>query len=329
MKSARLTTLALACFFVLALFYSPPLAEDASPTNSDAHPAAYLDATVAFIPYGLDAQRIVSLAPNVTEMLFFLDLGDRVIGRSDFCNYPPEAAAIPSIGGFVDASLEKIVSLNPDLAVAYQGNSLELIDQLRTAGLTVLAFNEPKTVDEVGRQMEALHHIANPANTGLPVQLILWQAHLDQETISGYPESEHFRCFFGYPDETTYTCGGSSFISDLMLRAGAANVAAALSDPWPMVSTEFIVAAEPEWILTGTPCIEGKDPATYGNQLLEQLQADAVWSQLPAVRENRLIVIDADILMRPGPRLLDALRALNSAFTERLILDLSVELGAE
>src|SRR5262245_10295029 len=94
-------------------------------------PASFRDGTGHQVAYGQDAQRIIGLAPNVTEMLFFLGLGPRVVGRSNFCDYPPQAAKLPSVGGFVDTSLEEIIALKPDLVVAYQGNSLELVSQLR------------------------------------------------------------------------------------------------------------------------------------------------------------------------------------------------------
>src|ERR1051325_9318387 len=107
-----------------------------------AEPASFTDGTGKAIAYGQHAQRIVSLAPNVTEMLFFLGLGQRTVGRSDFCDYPPTAAKLPSVGGFTDTSLEEIVALRPDLVVAYQGNSRSLVDQVRAAGVDCVAFPE-------------------------------------------------------------------------------------------------------------------------------------------------------------------------------------------
>src|SRR5687768_5948246 len=102
----------------------------------------YTDGTGEHVIYGQNAKRIVSLAPSVTEMLYFLGFGSRVVGRSSYCNYPPEVLKVASVGGFVDASIEKIVSLEPDIVVAYKGNSLDLVLQLRELNINVVAFSE-------------------------------------------------------------------------------------------------------------------------------------------------------------------------------------------
>jgi iron complex transport system substrate-binding protein len=284
-----------------------------------AAPTGFTDGTQTVVPYGLNAQRIVSLAPNVTEMLFFLGLGDRVIGRSDFCNYPAAAAKLPSVGGFTDTSLEQIVALKPDLVVAYQGNSLELVGQLRRAGLRVAAFKEAATLDEVGRQMEELWRIAAPAGKAVPGELTIWQIKLGKETIKSYPNAAHFRFFFGYPGDTAYSAAPGSFIDDLFKRAGAVNVVTDPSQRWPRVGAEFILAAKPDWILTATSCTEQEDAAAKRAELLKTLQADPVWSKLSAVQQGQLVVLESDILLRPGPRLLDALHAVNTILTQAMI----------
>jgi iron complex transport system substrate-binding protein len=285
-----------------------------------AAPDSYTDGTQQAVPCGLNAQRIVSLAPNVTEMLFFLGLGSRVVGRSDFCDYPPEAAKLPSVGGFTDTSVEQVVALKPDLVVAYQGNSLELVGELRQAGLTVLAFKEAATLDEVARQMEALWHVAAAPGKAVPGELSLWEMRLGKETIKSYPNAKaYFKFFFGYPGDTAYSAAPGSFIDDLLRRAGAANVVTDPKDRWPRVGAEFIVAAQPDWILTATSCTAKEDAKAKQDELLKSLQADPVWSKLPAVQKGQVVVLDSDVLLRPGPRLLDALTQLNAVLTKSVI----------
>jgi hypothetical protein len=115
---------AIVAVFALAMFPARARAAEQPYGVGAAGPnERYVDATGAKLRYGMQARRIVSLAPNVTEMLYFLGLGERLVGRSDYCDYPPEAAKLPSVGGFVDTSLESIVSLKPDLVVAYQGTA--------------------------------------------------------------------------------------------------------------------------------------------------------------------------------------------------------------
>jgi iron complex transport system substrate-binding protein len=257
--------------------------------------------------------------PNVTEMLFFLNLGPRVVGRSDFCDYPPQAAKLPSVGGMVDTSLEQIVALRPDLVVAYQGNSLELVAQLRKAKLNVVAFKEAATLAEVGEQMRTLHRIASKPGAPIPAELAVWQSRLTKETIKSYPRASYFRFFFGYPGEVAYSAGPGSFIDDLLRRAGASNVVSDTGERWPQLSAEFILAAKPEWILTATACTEEENPVTKQAETLAELRKSKVWQDLPAVKDGNVIVLDSDMLLRPGPRILDALQQLNKALTRAMI----------
>lgn len=280
---------------------------------------SYTDGTNTAVAYGLDAKRVVSLMPNVTEMIYFLNLDTRLVGVSDYCDYPAEANALPSIGGMMDTSLEQIVALRPDLVVAYQGNSLELVAQLRKAGLRVLAFKEAATLEQVGDQMETLHKVVSRPGAPLPAELPVWRHQLAKETIKSYPNAKYFRFFFGYPGETAYSAAPGSFIDDLMRRAGAANVVADGAQRWPELSAEFILAAQPEWILTATDCTEDEDPKAKQAETLAGLRKDPVWRDLPAVKNGNVVVLDSDTLLRPGPRILDALKQLNRALTRAMI----------
>lgn len=279
----------------------------------------FVDGTNTRLAYGLSAQRIVSLMPNVTEMLYYIKLGSNLVGVSDYCDYPAEAKALPSVGGMLDSSAEQIIALRPDLVVAYQGNSLELVAQLRKAGLRVLAFKEAATLEEVGDQMETLYRVAGRAGAPVPAELALWRSRLKHETIKSYPNAKFFRFFFGYPGEVAYSAAPGSFIDDLLRRAGADNIVRDGAQRWPQLSAEFILAAQPEWILTATSCSEDEDPKAKHAELLERLRKDSVWKDLPAVRSGNVVVLDSDMLLRPGPRLLDALRQLNSALTRATI----------
>jgi iron complex transport system substrate-binding protein len=252
--------------------------------------------------------------PNVTEMLFFLGLGERMVGRSDFCDYPPEAAALPSIGGMVDTSLEAIIALKPDLVVAYQGNSLELVSQLRQAKINVVAFKEATTVAEIGAQMEELFAIAQAPGVETPVRLSHWHLHL---SLLAAAEKKHAESrpsmYYGYPDELSYTCGPGSFIDDLMTLAGARNVVPAGPQRWPQVGAEFILASQPQWLLLATSCTDHSDLAGQAIELKQSLATKTLWKGLPAVERQQVLVLDANVLLRPGPRILDAVEDVRAA----------------
>jgi iron complex transport system substrate-binding protein len=278
---------------------------------------SYVDATGHAVATGQDAQRIVSLAPNLTEMVFAAGLGDRLVGRTDFCNYPPAVLDVPTVGGFVDTSLEKIVALRPDLVLAAQGNSLELVEQLRQAGITVLAFGEPVEIADIPAHLMALWSVAAARSDRLPGPIHeldeSFRAYIDSE--SGSNAGGHIApvVFFGYPGENTLTCGSGSFLDDLISLAGGANAAHGVEGRWPIVSAEFLVATDPDWILTATPCSGSDDLAAAKAELLAELKRDPVWRSLTAVREGNVLVLDADVLLRPGPRIIHALYQLSQA----------------
>ncbi len=278
----------------------------------------FIDATDEPIPYGLDAGRIVSLAPNLTEMVYALELGERLVGRTDFCNYPPEVLELPTVGGFVDTSLEQVVTLRPDLVLAYQGNSLELVTQLRMLDITVLTFDEPDALSVIFAQMDTLWKVAGSKDASRPERLEglieQFRSYAEQAgNVTNNVGEPRPVVFFGYPGENTLTCGNRSFLDDLMRLAGARNAAGEVAERWPVVSAEFVVNANPDWILTATPCSGSDDLAKAKTELLEQLRADPVWASLDAVRNGNVLVLDADILLRPGPRIVIALQQLGEA----------------
>ena len=296
--------LILVLLFAVCLAVPPAFAQDGTPSSEE----YTKDATGAEVTLWQDAQRIVTLAPNVTEMVCYLGFGDRLVGCSSFCDYPPEVVSdLPRIGGFVDTSLEAIVALDPDLVIAYQGNSRELVDQLRELDITVLAFSEATSLRDVAGQLYDLSNVVsqqtfenNPAADDFNSRRLALEK-------PGLDRTSPVKVFFGYPGEMSYTCGPGSFLNDLIQRAGCRNVVTDTSERWPMVGAEFIIASDPDVILTATGCTGEEDPAEVRAKLLTTLQADPVWSELDAVKRGRIIVIDSDILMRPGPRLLDAL----------------------
>jgi ABC-type Fe3+-hydroxamate transport system substrate-binding protein len=267
----------------------------------------YTDATGVEIAVGLDAQRIVSLAPNVTEMVCYLGFRDRLAGRTDYCDFPQDVKAVPTIGGFVDTSLEAIVACDPDLVVAYRGNSLELIGQLRELGATVLALDDAASLAEIAAQLDVIAAVAGSAQADAKPGGASYREQLAKATLGTNEAHTPFTVFYGYPGEMMYSCAPGTFIGDLIKRVGGENVINDDGMAWPQVSAEFLLAADPDVILTGTSCTTDEDPVAVRERMLAELRADPVWSGLAAIEQGRLVVIDADILHRPGPRIIDAL----------------------
>jgi len=188
--------------------------------------------------------------------------------------------------------------------IAYQGNSRELVEQLRSLDINVLAFAEAENLFEIGMQAELIKLIAGPLDSSPDLGHLAFVRRLAAMVCAA---TSGFTVFYGYPGELMYSCAPGSFIDSLIQLAGGENIVTDDSVRWPQVSAEFVVAANPDYILTGTSCTEDQDPAVLRAALIDQLRADEFWSQLDAVQAGRVIVIDSDILTRPGPRILDAL----------------------
>jgi iron complex transport system substrate-binding protein len=265
----------------------------------------FLDGTGEKIAYGQNCQRIVSLMPNLTEIVAFLGYADKLVGKSVYCNYPNSVLHAEDIGGQVDASLEKIVSLQPDIVLAYQGNSLELVEQLRQLGIQVCALKEATTVKDIGIQMKTLDRIladSDRMDRDRGGEFAEWWLLEAMGRDAAKPQQKE-SVFFGYPGELVYTAGRGAFINDVIDRCGLRNVVE-LDDRWPAVSAEYILALDPDWVLTTTSCTEDEDPADAREEMLAELRADPVWRELRAIREGHLIVVNSDHLLRPGPRIL-------------------------
>ena len=271
---------------------------------------SFVDGTGTEVAYGQDCQRIVSLMPNVTEIVAFLGYADKLVGKSVFCNYPDSVLHADDIGGQIDASLEKIVALQPDIVLAYQGNSLELVSQIRQLGIPVCALKEANNLLDIAEQMRVIDRVLATSDYDGSPEIDNWTAELDA-VLESIQTTARPSVFFGYPGELVYTAGTDSFISNVIESCGAVN-AVDIPDRWPSVSAEYILAIDPDWILTTTSCTEAEDPADTRQSMIRELRADPVWRELRAVREGHLIVVNSDHLLRPGPRILLGIQELLS-----------------
>lgn len=250
------------------------------------------------------AQRVVSLAPSNTEILFALGAGDRVVGRDEFSDYPEEAKAIASVGGSMgEYSLEAIVALKPDLVLASELNAPELVKSLEDLGLTVYYLPNPKTLEELYVNLETVATLTGREATKLTDSLKARVAAVDEKIA---PLSDHPVVFYeidATDPSKPYTAGVGTFIDLLIGRAGGQNFTslAGITDPYPQVSLEQLVIAPPDIIILGDS-MWGTTP--------ESVATRPGWESLLAVTEGRIFPFDDNLVSRPGPRLVDGLEAL-------------------
>jgi cobalamin transport system substrate-binding protein len=245
-------------------------------------------------------ERIVSMAPNITEILFALGLGGRVAGVTRFCDYPPEAQRLPRIGGLVDPNAEIVRSLDPDLVIAFRGNPLRLVDRIRKLGLPVFVLDIGRSLDDlpglitkIGR-VTATEARAESLAAGLRTRLAAVDAAL--ERTAGRPKV--FVLLYG---QGLWTCGGESYVNDLIGRAGGTNVASALPKKWALYKREGIIRDDPDVVF-----ILARSAADFAAGR-DRLAAIPGIGAVSAVRTGRIYEIDENAASRFGPRLVDVL----------------------
>ncbi len=248
-------------------------------------------------------QRIISLAPSNTEILFALGLADRIVAVTDYDDYPPEAKEKPSVGGYSTPNIEEVVALSPDLILATSVHEQRIIPQLEERGMTVFALN-PKTIDEVleaitlvgeitGQEKEASRLVAEMQNR---IKMVT-------DKTDSLLEEQRPRIFYIVWHDPLMTSGSGTFQHDLIQKAGGTNIARDLTG-WPTISLEAVIEANPEVMIAGVG---------HGNTEDLNFQFIKTESRLrdtDARQNNRVYAIDGNLVSRPGPRIVDGLEEL-------------------
>ena len=249
-------------------------------------------------------QRIVSLAPSNTEFLFAVGAGKQVVGRDSFSDYPPEAKAVKDIGGSMGKyDSEAIVALKPDLVLAGEINSPELVKSLGALGLTVYYLPNPTTLEAMYANLETVGHLTGHSSeaTTLVDSLKSRVSVVDVKIKPlNYAPTVYYEIDASDPTKP-YTDGPGSFGDLLIQRAGGINVGSKLQSQWAKISLEQLVVANPAIIILGD--------SAYGTTA-DSIKQRPGWEVLDAVKNNRIFPFDDNLISRPGPRMVDGLEAL-------------------
>jgi iron complex transport system substrate-binding protein len=246
--------------------------------------------------------RIVSLSPNLTEIVFALGAGDRLVANTSFCDYPPEAAAKPHVGDTQRPDVERIVALKPDLVLISTASQLQSVtERLTDLGIPVFVSN-PRDLDDVFTSLERLGEVVGDAEAGRALSASLRaRTEAVSRAVAGRPQP---KVFFIVGDEPLFTAGKDTFVDDLIRRAGGVSISSDEATEWPQFSPEAVIARTPDVVVVPSA---SHGIADAGGGVPDALR------ETPAVRNGRVARIDADLLMRPGPRLVDGLEALAEA----------------
>jgi iron complex transport system substrate-binding protein len=265
-----------------------------------AAPVAAIDATGARIELPAPAQRIVSLAPHATELLFTAGAGSRVIGVLSPADAPAEAKRLPRVGDARALDLERIIALKPDLAVIWPYLAAEQVERLRKLGVPVYV-SDPHTPQSIPDDIERLGILAGTRDSASAAAATL------RARLAALARREQgaatIAVFYEIWPKPLYTIGGGHLISAALALCGGENIFARLVAPAPAVGIEDVLAARPQAIVAGT------DDAVRPLWLDEWRR----WTKLPAVSSGNLFVVDANLLHRAGPRFVDGVEQLCAA----------------
>ena len=268
------------------------------------------DSTGEVITLTKKPERIVSLAPSTTEILYFLGLESKIVGRTSYCNYPASIATVQEVGGTANPNVETVVSLSPDLVLASTHVSEEVVYKLREVGIPVAFLNEQENFEGT---YSAISKIGKLTGTDKEAEAVIEEMKAKVEAVrvavqganKGATPTVYYATGSG---ESDYGAGGDTFIGEMITLAGGENIAKDIKG-WS-ISKEQIVEGDPDIIIVPN------DGVTLTN-----MKAQDFYKNLRAIKEGHIYEIDGDSISRQGPRVADALTKMALIIHPELKLD--------
>jgi iron complex transport system substrate-binding protein len=266
-------------------------------------------------PFQIDrpAQRVITLAPNLTELVYAVGGGTTLVGTVTLSNFPNEAKSVPRVGDHQRFDIERILLLKPDLVLAWHhGNPGRELAQLEAAGLP-LYYLEPRRLDDVARALERVGDLLGRSEEGR-ARAVAWRNDIAQ-LREAHRGAEPVSVFYQVWRNPLMTLNGQHIVSDVIALCGGRNVFAGLPQLVPQLSAESVVAANPQAMLSAR---EDEDDHPVLKRGIDD-PAFAAWSRYPslvAVRRNWLYTLPGDLIARQGPRIVDGARAACAALDQ-------------
>lgn len=291
------------CLFLLhAVLVGVAMLAGAAGAMSDkavSYPLKIEDDLERVVSFPARPERVVSIGPSTTEMLYAIGVADRLVGVDRFSDFPAGASGIEKVGGIVDPSIERIMALKPDV-VFLPGFASGPVDRLTALGLRAVVLG-PQDIEQVYGSLRLLGWIMDAREEATEVVADM-QAGIARvaRVVADVPIEEQTVVFYELGHEPLYTAGPGSFVHEAIALAGGVNAAADVPTAWSSFSVESLLLRDPDAILVTVE--ESRDAIVEGRR--------ARWRSLRAVREGRVHLIDGDAMNRPGPRLTDAVESL-------------------
>jgi iron complex transport system substrate-binding protein len=246
-------------------------------------------------------ERFVSLAPNLTEIVFAIGAGDRLVGNTTYCDYPAQAKQVEKVGDTLRPSIERIISLRPQLVLVSTASQLETFTKQLADHQIAVYVTDPHDLEGVFRSIENLGDLLNQSDRATEVLRSLRQRTSAVE--NAVKTSKQVSVFYQVSAEPLYTAGRDSFVTDLIRRAGGKSVTENVPGAWPLFSAESALAAQPEAIVLPTGGSMGDANSSVALPLRRS----------PAFANGKIFKINDDHLSRPGPRSVDGLEEVARA----------------
>lgn len=270
------------------------------PVGTQANARCVTDQLGRMVSLPDDPKRVVSLAPSITEIIYGLGQEHRLAGVTRFSDFPHEAAKLPKVGSFVQLDLERIVALKPDLCIAVkEGNPRAVVERLESLQVPVYVVN-PRDLDSV---MEAVVEIGALLNAGKKAKSQVQKMRLRIQRVEFLvaKASSRPRVFYQVGIFPIVSAGSDTFIHELILLAGGENLAAGFT-AYPRFSREQVLTLSPEIFIISSMA---------RGEVFERVKKEwSRWTGIPAVRNQRIFLVDSSLFDRPTPRLLDGLELL-------------------
>ncbi|PHV70845.1 ABC transporter substrate-binding protein [Sporanaerobium hydrogeniformans] len=284
------------------------------PTVGQNFNVSVTDSTGEIITLTKKPERIVSLAPSTTEILYFLGLESKIVGRTKYCNYPESLVSVPEIGGTSNPNIEAVVDLAPDLVVASTHVSDEVINKLREVGIPVVFLNEQENFEGT---YSAIRKIGQLTGAGEEAEIVIedMKSKLERvaSALAALNKEDKPTVYYatGY-GESDYGAGGNTFIGEIITLAGGDNIAKDVQG-WS-ISKEQIAQGDPDIIIVPT-----------GGDMKANMEVQDFYKDLRAIKEGHIYEIDGDSISRQGPRIADALTEMAFIINPELELDVATQ----
>jgi len=260
----------------------------------------YTDSYGHQVTIDAEPQKVVSVSPALTEIVYALGAQDKLVGRTDYCDYPAEVSSIQSVGAIDNPDTELIASLSPDLVIASSIFTEDSYNKLTELGIKVIVIKDETTINGMFDYVTTMGNILGKKDEA---GKLVESMKADLEAVKANSVSSDVTVYYcmGYGEYGEYTAGGDTFINDIIVAAGAKNAAADISG-WTF-SLEALIAADPDYILV---------PAWGYDAFI----ATAPYSELSAVKNGNVISVDNNLFERVGPRNIEAIKLIQNAILE-------------